>query len=147
MILYLDSSAIVKLYVTETGSEEVKTLLKEADIVGTALISRAEVVAAFAKAIRAGLLPETQASAAVQVFRSQWPDFARIQVTEATTSRAESLAWSHGLRGYDAVHLASALSWQEALGEPVTMATFDRKMHAAGMRIGLTMWPDSFEGS
>ncbi len=37
---------------TETGSEEVKALLKEADIVGTALISRAELVAAFATPVR-----------------------------------------------------------------------------------------------
>ena len=38
----------------------------------------------------------------------------------------DSLAWLHGLRGYDAVHLAAAMTWQDAFGMPVTLATFDR---------------------
>lgn len=141
MIIYLDASAIVKLYVAEARSAEVRQLVTEADIAGTALISRAEVVAALAKAIRVGVLERAQATAAVQLFRSQWPDYARIQVTEATINRADELAWTHGLRGYDAVHLASAVLWGESLGEPVRLATFDRSLHEAGRLTGLESWP------
>jgi len=35
MILYLDTSALVKLYVEEIGSNEVKKLVKAAQIVST----------------------------------------------------------------------------------------------------------------
>ena len=56
--------------------------------------------------------------------------------------KADALAWEHDLRGYDAVHLASALFWQESLGEPVTIATFDAQLWQAGQPIGLSVWPE-----
>jgi len=74
MIVYLDASALVKRYVAEVGSVEVDRLIAEAESVGTAVISRAEVAAALAKAARLGLLPRDEAEAALQVFRAQWPD-------------------------------------------------------------------------
>ena len=42
MILYLDSSAIVKQYVVETGSAEVRQAVTESEINGTSVISHAE---------------------------------------------------------------------------------------------------------
>ena len=52
MILYLDASALVKRYVAEPGSAEVSEAISRAEAIGTALISRAEVAAALAKAVR-----------------------------------------------------------------------------------------------
>ena len=77
----------------------------------------------------------------MQVFRAQWPRLARLQLTEPLLARADALTWEHGLRGYDAVHLAAALYWQETLGEPVTLATFDRELWRAGQQAGLAVWP------
>ena len=54
------------------------------------------------------------------------------------------MAWDFDLRGYDAVHLAAALLWQETIGEPVTLATFDRQLWQAGGRAGLSVWPENF---
>ena len=45
MILYLDSSALVKRYVDEPGSAVVGEAISRAAIIGTGLISRAEVAA------------------------------------------------------------------------------------------------------
>ena len=72
-------------------------------------VSRAEVAAAFAKAVRAGLVKDDVARNAQRRFAEDWPDLARVSVTEAVAERAERLAWEHGLRGYDAVQLASAV--------------------------------------
>jgi len=141
MILYLDSSALVKRYIGETGSTEVEELIAQADAVGICLIGRAEVAAALARAVRLGYLERDDAEAALQVFRAQWHRLARLQLTEPLLARADALAWDHGLRGYDAVHLAAALYWQETLGEPVTLATFDRELWRAGQRSGLSLWP------
>jgi len=87
-------------------------------MVGTGLISRAEIAAALAKAARMGALLPGEAEAALETFRVEWPDFIRIQITEALVARAASLAWQYGLRGYDAVHLAAALTWQEGRANP-----------------------------
>jgi predicted nucleic acid-binding protein len=56
-------------------------------------------------------------------------------------SRAAALAWEHGLRGYDAVHLASALAWSEALGETVAVATYDRELWRGAKASGLSVGP------
>lgn len=141
MIVYLDASALVKRYVAEVGSVEVDRLIAEAESVGTAVISRAEVAAALAKAARLGLLPRDEAEAALQVFRAQWPDLVRLQLTEIVLAQADALAWEHGLRGYDAVHLAVARFWQDSLGQPVALATFDRQLWQAGAATGLVAWP------
>ncbi len=141
MILYLDASALVKRYVAEAGSDEVNQTISQADIVGTAIISRAEVAAALAKSIRVGLLAFQDASAALQLFRNEWLDLVRVQLTEMVVGRADSLAWRYQLRGYDAVHLASASLWQEALGLRLTIATFDRQLWTAARGEGLVPFP------
>ncbi|NLE99981.1 MAG: type II toxin-antitoxin system VapC family toxin [Anaerolineales bacterium] len=141
MILYLDASALVKRYVAELGSPEVGHVISSADVVGTATISRPEVAAALARAARTGALTEEEASACLQVFRAEWPNLMRVQVTEMVVTRADALAWEHGLRGYDAVHLAAASLWQDGLGEGVTFSTFDRRLWEAAGRAGLACHP------
>jgi predicted nucleic acid-binding protein len=141
MILYLDASALVKRYVAEPGSAEVGEAISRAEMTGTALVSRAEVAAALAKAVRAGALSPEGARKSLQAFRNEWPDLMRVQVSEWLVARADAYAWEHGLRGYDAVHLAAAVVWQEAVGEPVTLATFDRQLWAAAEGVGLAAYP------
>lgn len=141
MILYLDASALVKRYVAEPGSAEVGEAIAQADIVGTALVSRPEVAAALAKAVRVEALRQEEAAACLQIFREEWLSLMRVQVTEMVATRADTLAWEHGLRGYDAVHLAAASLWQDALGEQVTFSTFDRRLWEAAGRVGLSRHP------
>ena len=76
---------------------------------------------------------------------SQWPDFAKVPVTEALVARAEALAWDATLRGYDAVQLASALTWQESVGAQITLATFDRQLWDAGKQVGMHVWPETLK--
>lgn len=142
MILYLDASALVKRYVAEPGSAEVSAAISRAEVTGTALISCAEVAAALAKAVRVNALTREEALASLQVFRNEWPDLVRIQVTEMVVARAGTFAWDHDLRGYDAVHLAAASVWQDALGERVALATFDRHLWAVAESVGLEIYPD-----
>ncbi len=141
MIVYADASALVKRYVIEAGSNEVIALTSEAAAVATVLVSRAEVAAAFARAVRVGVLDEVSGRQAQRSFAREWPDFARIAVTEALVVRAEGLAWEFGLRGYDAIQLAAALTWRESVGRDVVLATFDRQLWDAGRAAGFGVWP------
>ena len=60
--------------------------------------------------------------------------------------RAETLAWDHGLRGYDAVQLAAALTWQESVGTEILLATFDQQLGEAAPKAGVKAWPDNRAG-
>lgn len=142
MSVYVDASALVKRYVTEMASPEVVALTTDAAAVATALITRAEVAAALARAVRAGVLDDVGGRRAQRRFSREWPDLIRVPVTEALVARAEALAWAHGLRGYDAVQLAAALTWQDALGREIVLATFDRQLWEAAPHAGLRAWPE-----
>jgi len=141
MIVYLDTSALVKRYVAETDSQEVAALIARAEQIGTSLISRVEAAAALAKAVRTGALRRDEANTALTAFHSQWATLVRLYVTEALIAKADDMAWEHGLRGYDAIHLATAMLWQEYIDESILLATFDRQLQQAGQAVGLTVWP------
>ncbi len=142
MIVYLDASALVKRYVAEVGSDDVDALIERATVVGTAILSRAEVAAALAKASRMKVLPHREAEVALRAFGEEWASLVRVQMTEVLAARAGALAWDHGLRGYDAVHLAAANFWQDMLGEEVTVATYDHQLWDASRATGLGAWPE-----
>jgi predicted nucleic acid-binding protein len=80
------------------------------------------------------------------MFGGEWPDLARVPITETLVARADSLAWDYGLRGYDAIQLASALGWQESIGTEIVLATFDRELWEAGRQAGLVVWPEEPPG-
>jgi hypothetical protein len=141
VIAYLDASALVKRYTAERGSDLVRRFLEEADIAATAILTRVEVTAAFAKAIRVGALEPGEALECRQFASRDWFDLVRLPVTEATVDRAATLAWSDNLRAYDAVQLAAACAWQEALDQSVAFASFDVRLWEAAGRQGLVAFP------
>ncbi|WP_022799513.1 type II toxin-antitoxin system VapC family toxin [Thermus islandicus] len=143
MILYLDSSALVKRYVAEEGSEEVEAWSAEAEALATALIARVEVPAALAKARRLGVLRADEFRRAIRAFMEDWPDLVQLPLTEALAVRAADLAVAHGLKGYDAVHLASASLLAELVDTPLAFAAFDRALRRAAQTEGLTVLPES----
>lgn len=145
MIVYFDSSALVKRYIAEPASAQVESLVAEAGIAATSLITRAEVAAALARAVRMNWLTHDVAARALKAFQQHWSVLFRLNIRETTIERAEGLAWEQGLRGYDAVHLASALLWQSGLSQSVTLATFDRQLWDAAQLVGLEVWPETLE--
>jgi len=146
VIAYLDASALVKRYIVERGSRETIALTADSEMTATSIASRAEVAAALAKAVRTGLVTHDVARNAQRRFAGDWPDLVRVPATEALVERAEGLAWERGLRGYDAVQLASALTWQDSVGEEIVVVTFDQQLWEAAKRTGLKVWPEEFPG-
>jgi uncharacterized protein len=144
VIAYFDASTLVKRYLVERRSRETIALTADSEMIATSIVTRAEVAAAFAKAARSGLVTQDRARSAQRSFAEDWPDLVRVPVTDALVERAEALAWDHGLRGYDAVQLASALTWQESVGTEILLATFDQQLWEAAPKAGVKAWPDKF---
>src|SRR4030042_4158398 len=128
MILYMDASALVKRYIAESGSEDVNAWISTAEATVTSLVTRTEVAAAICRAARMKLILEEDAQKSLQVFRTEWNKLQRLPVTETTAALADHLACEHGLRGYDAIHLAATMLWQETLNIPVILVTFDNEL-------------------
>ena len=146
MTVYADTSALVKRYIVEPGSRGVIEMTATATLVATAVVTRAEVAAAFARAVRMGVVDPAAAKQAQNRFLRDWPGFARVSVTEALVARADALAWEFALRGYDAVQLASAITFRDSIGRDVVLASFDRQLWEASTQTGFEVWPTRLPG-
>ena len=138
MTLYLDTSALVKLYVSEQGSAAVHAWTSAASLVATARITYAEARAAIAQTRRLGGLTPAELRRAVAELDAGWTGLLRIDISEALVTRAGRLAEEHGLRGYDAVQLASALDARPVTGDYL-FASFDDALNTAAVREGLSL--------
>lgn len=114
-VYYMESSALVKRYVTETGTAWVRSLVLPAagNTLFIAQITGIEVVAAIALRARRGTTSPADAAAVAANFRL---DFVRgyyaVPLALAIITQAMDLAEKHGLRAYDATQLATALQVQ-----------------------------------
>lgn len=141
-MLYLDSSALVKCYAEEAAALDMIDLIDAAEMVATSSITRVEVASALARAVREGLLTPKTGHEAHAAFSAEWDALIQVPVTGRVLARADAAVWDFGLRGYDAVQLASALLWQERVGQAMTLATFDARLaRAAAALSGMTVWP------
>ena len=134
MILYLDTSSLVKLYVEETSSADVEGWVRSAEIAGTSLIAYAEARAAFARRFRENVFSSKDYKRMLLQFELDWKNFFAIHVTAELVRLAGDLAEKHGLRGFDAVHLASAVTLREKLASPVTFSCYDIRLQNASQR-------------
>lgn len=137
-IVYLDSSALVKLYVSEPGSEIVHHLVQTSAATSTSRIAHVEVAAATARRAREKTLaPGDVASIEQALERDLDGRLIMVEVSVALARHAAGLTSEHPLRGMDAIHLASALWLQVQVGEPVCLAAWDARLAAAAQHAGL----------
>ena len=136
MTLYLDTSSLVKLYVTETGSAVVRRLVSEANVVATSVVAYAETRAALARLRREGALTASKAAAAKREFEEQWPAYLTVEATGVLCRAAGELAERHGLRGFDSIHLASfAEVARRARTADTQFSSFDDRLNQAARKV------------
>lgn len=131
MILYLDTSSLVKLYVREDGSDEMKALLDRARVVATSQVAYPEACAAFAKKHMQGDFTDELYRAVINNLQQDWPAYFALDVSWPVAKLAGELAGQHRLRGFDAIHLASAVTIKTRLRSTVTFCSSDRKLEDA----------------
>ena len=132
MILYLDTSSLIKLYVEENGSSEIESLVGQATLVCTSVVAYPEARSALGRLSREGALTSDEHSLAKADLDEDWPRYLAIEVSGAVWRAAGALAEKHALRGFDSLHLASFLYLvDEGLGEPVQFSSFDGRLNDA----------------
>jgi len=108
LIVYFDTSALLPIVIEESTSATASRLWDDADRVVSSRLVYVEGRAALAMARHMRRLDERQLRTAVEGFEAVHEQLDIIEVTENLIGQAGSLAEQFGLRGYDAVHLASA---------------------------------------
>ena len=135
--LYLDTSALVKLYVEEEGSAAVRQAVAGAESVATSIIAYVEARAAFARRRRERRLSPADYRRTLQELDVDWDRYLRVEITGDLIRRAAELTETQALRAYDALHLASAKLLREHLQGPIRFACWDSILLTAARREGL----------
>ena len=142
--LYVDSSGLVKRYVSEVGTAWVRGLFDPAlnNEVFIAAVTPVEIVAAITRRARSGTISPADAATASALFRSHLAGaYQRVHLTDALLARAMAVAETHGLRAYDAVQLTAAIEVNgQAIAAglaPITLVSGDASLNAAATVEGL----------
>lgn len=136
MILYLDTSSLLKLHLDEDHAAEVRAWAATAGTLATSRLSHAEAMAALARRRRDATIPSEICDLLGADLTAAWPNFLRLEIDELA---AGQLAMKHDLCGADAVQLAAALALRPLVEEGVELAftSFDVRQLAAARAEGL----------
>ena len=119
----------MKRYVAEDGSETIRDAMAHASGWFVCRVG-------FVETMRATTL--AAGDRAASHFRDEWPAFGVIELDQRLAEEASRLTLEHDLRSLDALHLAAALVLPR---EALTVATWDRRLHAAAASLGLPVTP------
>lgn len=128
-MLYLDSSALVKRYLREGGSDAIVAAMDAEEAWSSCRICFLETARAVGRARNTRALWDVELD---------WREFDVVEIDRGLTERAAEVAIGSGLRSLDALHLAAALSL-DAVG--LTFATWDTRLHRAARKHGLRTLP------
>ena len=137
MILFCDTSALIKLYLREDSSDLMMALAAAASAIAVCRIAWAETMAALARRVRESPADAQPIEAVRKRLCLDWPDYAIVEVTQPLVELAGDYADIFALRGYDSVQLAAARILEEAAGEELQFACFDARLEKAAKVLGM----------
>lgn len=138
MILFCDTSALLKLYIVEADSETVKKRVSEAEAVAVCRIAWAEAHAALSRRVREAPEDAAAIEQAKVALAQDWPHFVLMDVNQTLVELAGDHADAFALRGYDSIQLAAAFETGRIAQSPVCFACFDARLNKAAKMLGMT---------
>jgi len=133
LILYTDTSSLIKLYLAEDGSAEMRNLVAAATQVTTSNVAYAETRVGLARAFRDGRVNVSGFQNARGKFESEWPGIGAVELSDGILRAAGDLGDSYPIGGFDAIHLASAKQVRTLSSDEVMFSTADRRLRDAAV--------------
>jgi predicted nucleic acid-binding protein len=137
VILFCDTSALLKLFVDEIGSDSMAKARSDSEAIAVCRITWAESMAAFAQRSRVKGANQAGLAQAKSLFENTWSNFVISEVTQPLVEKAGMYAEAFALRGYDSVQLAAAHNLHEQFALPLAFACFDRRLSQAAALLQL----------
>lgn len=127
-MIYFDTSALIKRFVSEEGSRVVRQLFSHDGPPATAKITYVEVYSGLRRKFREGHLTKRKYALASRQFEADWPAYLQVELVNDLLTLSRDLILRHPLRAFDAIHLASALNLKNLLNEAITFAAADERL-------------------
>jgi hypothetical protein len=138
--LFVDTSALVKRYIVETGSVWVRNLVRSStpNVILISEIAPVEMFSAFSRLHREGNLSDLRQTRLENVFLQHMKnEYLVVPVNGSVLLQSRQLVSQYPLRTLDAIQLASALNAAVILGETITFVSADKRLLAVAIAEGL----------
>ena len=139
MILFCDTSALVKLYVREEATDTVTGQVMASDVVAVCRIAWVEMMSALARRSREHARDAAALAQARERFAADWPQYLTVEINQGLVELAGEYADAFALRAYDSVQLAAAQTLNRELPGKVSFACFDGRLVNAARVLGVAL--------
>ena len=139
MIVYLDTSSLVKLYVEEIDSEKIRNFAHDAAAVSTSKIAYAEARAAFARKQKEEEFSLKVLRKIVESLNRDWESYFVIEITDGLIRFAGDIAEKYLLRGFDSIHLASAVHLKNKIRADIHFSSYDTRLNQSAEKEGIVV--------
>lgn len=136
-MIYLDSSAFVKRYVQEKGSNKVTSILVDTPMVSTSKLTYPEIVSGLCRKRREKGIDEKDFHSGLNRFESDWGLLIIVEFQDELLPIIKRLSLKHALKGADTIHLASAIWLKDSVNEELSFVTSDIKLFKAAKKEGI----------
>jgi predicted nucleic acid-binding protein len=137
LILFCDTSAVVKLYVHEDGTDTVTERAAASEILAVCRIAWVETMSALARRSREQPRDASTIALARQRFVADWPHYLTLEITQDLVELAGEYSEAFALRAYDSIQLAAAQTLHREMPGEVAFACFDSRLAKAAGVLGI----------
>ena len=141
MILFCDTSALIKLLIDEPESDQMQQASSDAEAIAVCRITWAEAMAAMARRQREDPMSGNNIDLARGRLIQNWNDMTIVEVSQNLVETAGLFADGFALRGYDSVQLAAAHELRKSTDQTLTFASYDRRLRQAAQLLQLEVLP------
>ena len=134
MIIFIDSSALVKRYIIEHGRERVNSLIEDASLVTVSRLAYPEILSTLVRRRATLKLTDEEFVTLLCGFRNDWEQLTVFDMDDETMQYVDSAIENHRLRGADSIHLSTALRIRKALSPDIVFVASDRELLAAARK-------------
>jgi predicted nucleic acid-binding protein len=141
VLLFCDTSALIKLLIDEPDSAQIHQASERAGLIAACRITWAEAMAAMARRQRDDPTSADDIETARQRLSMLWSSFTIVEVSQKLVEAAGRFADGFALKGYDSVQLAAAHELHVNTKQKVLFACYDRRLKQAAQLIQLDVMP------
>jgi predicted nucleic acid-binding protein len=134
MIVYLDTSSLVKLYTEGIGSEKIRDIVQRAAVISTSIIAYAEARSAFSRKQKEDGFSVNVLKKIVESLNKDWESYFVVEITDGLIRFTGDMAERHLLRGFDAIHLSSAINLKNKTRLKIYFSSTDLKLNQAAVK-------------
>ncbi|MCW7494773.1 type II toxin-antitoxin system VapC family toxin [Leptospira sp. 2 VSF19] len=139
MFFYLDSSVLVKKYFDEFASDTVLKIWKENRYLAISQVGYSEILGTINKKQKIDKFSDKTKESIIKQFRYDWDQLVKINVDHTINSELDRIHSKYLLRGFDAIHLVSAILLFRELEEETIFLSADDNLATAAKKDGLNI--------